>query len=182
MRIAITGGIAEGKSTILSWLLESGYSTFSADRMVEDIWNCPETPVQLQEALQWPELPSRAGLRNAIADDPGLRARLNAFMHPRVLQRMMEEPHGFFEVPLLVEACLMFRFDSVWLVTCNPETQFERLVVRLGDAELARKLVATQLSPRAKRPFADFVIQTDRAVEELKPLVLARARAAFPTS
>lgn len=182
MRIAITGGIAEGKSTILSWLFEAGYPVFSSDRIVEAIWARPDTPELLRKAIGWAQPPTRADLREAITKDHGLRARLNEFMHHRVLRAMEAEPQGFFEVPLLVEACLMFRFDAVWVMTCEPETQIQRLTQRLGDEQLARELIATQLNSRVKRTFADFELSTDRKMDELRPLVLAAAAGAFPTT
>jgi dephospho-CoA kinase len=164
-RIAITGGIAEGKSTVLGYLAESGLRIASADEIARDVYDL--TPVQEALAhLTRVEGPvSRILLRERLAEEPDLRRKVNLLMHPYILKGIEASIADAIEVPLLLETCLYGMFNRVWVVTCGPQEQLRRLTQRLGSEDAARGLISTQLTSRAKCAFADTIVRTN--AEEL---------------
>jgi dephospho-CoA kinase len=68
----------------------------------------------------------------------------------------------------LLETCLQAAFDRVWVVTCGPEVQLQRLVLRLGEESLAKQLLATQLPSAVRRAFADEIIRTNSNEDDVK--------------
>jgi dephospho-CoA kinase len=171
VRIAITGGIAEGKSTVLADIAELGHVIASADQMARSVFHDPNVNAQLAaligvEGDLRPEI-----LREAMSDSPDLRRKVNLLTHPRILQSMADSDAVFFEVPLLIETCLQGFFDQVWVVTCGPAEQLRRLTERLADADLAQRLIDSQLRSRAKTPFSDLIFRTNQAHEIVRLLV-----------
>lgn len=176
MRLAITGGPGEGKSTVLSMLAELGVPTASADALAREVLEQEDVKEQISEALGLPASFSREELREVMLAEPGSRAVLNRITHPRILERMDAVSHGAIEVPLLVEACLQSDFDRVATVTCGPVEQLARLERRLGDESAARSLIASQLPTRVKIAFSDRIIRTDCALSLVSSNVASLAR------
>lgn len=163
-RIAVTGGIATGKSTVMSWFQERGVRIASADEIARDVFNDPAVQKKIAD-VSGLNLPiSRARLRHAISVDPVIRRQVNAAMHPEIVERIRQSEAQLFEVPLLVETCLFGEFDEVWMTVCEPEEQIQRLILRLGDRESAENLIRTQLSIHMKVAFADSIIRTNSEV------------------
>jgi dephospho-CoA kinase len=171
MRVAITGGIAEGKSTVLGYLNALGEATASADEMAVAVYRDEAVQKRLSDAsgLPWPV--ERADLRAAMAASPALRRQVNAIMHPLVHERLTSSAARFIEVPLLFEACIYGMFDQVWVVTCGRAEQRKRLAERYGEGPQLEGLLATQLPSRAKTPFSDRVVRTNEAPETVRRLL-----------
>lgn len=182
MRIAVTGGIAEGKSTVLGLIADLGYPTISSDAIAREVFALPD----VQEALAGilgnssPAV-TPAELRAAIAVSNETRRKVNRIMHPRIRDAMDRSSAKFHEVPLLIEACLYDRYDEVWVVTCGSTEQFRRLSERLGNENLARSYLSVQLPTSAKEAFATEVIDTlqplDEVADRVKQLIGRRFRA-----
>jgi len=160
-RVAITGGIATGKSTVLEVLQQQGYTTASADSFAREVFLLPEVQKELSLAVGIPRPIEAADLRRAILADTRVRRTVNRITHPRILARIQACTEQFIEVPLLIETCLQGRFRAVWVVVCDPQTQLERLQKKLGDAAQAAKLIAAQLPLDVKTPFADLTVRTN---------------------
>lgn len=158
--IAITGGIAEGKSTVLTMLADLGFSTASADAIGREVYEAPQTQRALKRLFETDSL-DRPAIRAAISAKPELRRELNRIMHAGIWSEICERRTQFVEIPLLIEACLHPRFRVVWMVTCGAEEQLRRLVERLGNESEARQMLSTQLSSRAKAQFADRIVRTN---------------------
>ncbi len=178
-RIAITGGVCEGKSTVCGYLRALGYTVASADDAAREVFE--EQAVQRALALALGcEVPvTRRQVRDRLTIDPEFRRTLNRITHPRILESLDRLEAQFVEVPLLIEACLQGRFDRVWVVTCGPEEQARRLAERLGSKEKARRMMAAQLPTRAKIPFADAVVRTNRPEEDVQSFVAELASREF---
>lgn len=170
-RAAITGGVAEGKSTVLSYLASMGFTTLSADVVAKDVFAEPVIQESLAALLQTEGLVEPADLRKAIATKPSIRRSVNRLMHPHLLPRLLDSGADYVEIPLLIETCLQGLFDEIWVVTCGPEEQFRRLSNRIGARETVQML-STQLPTQAKIPFADVVVRTNEPEER----VLAHVR------
>lgn len=156
--IAITGGIAEGKSTVLGMLSELGFRTASADEIAKEVFQRPE--IQEGVATIFGTF-DRENIRAAMTMKPELRRELNRIMHGPIWEGILAEIPDFVEIPLLVETCLHIRFRKVWVVTCGPEEQRRRLKARLGSEAPIDALLATQISTRAKAKFADRIVRTN---------------------
>jgi len=176
-RIAITGGVAEGKTTVLRMFESLGAQTMSSDQLAATLL-APGTEV-------WEQLIREFGQAITAADgalarerlaalafgDAAVRRRLNRIMHPavvRALQARLSEPSPtpiFVEVPLLIEVALQGMFDAVVVVQATPALQRQRLMARGVPPQRARQILQAQLPTRCKTPFADWVIRTHRSLE-----------------
>ncbi|HVT13422.1 MAG TPA: dephospho-CoA kinase [Fimbriimonadaceae bacterium] len=170
----MTGGIAEGKSTVLGYLSEMGYPIESADRIAREVFSSEPVQRQIAELLGFAPPVSSEDLRSKLRD-PSLRRAVNTITHPRILEGLRSSHATFFEIPLLIETCLQGTFDRVWVVTCGMEEQRRRLAERLGSEAAAESMIGTQLTSRIKIPFGDRVIRTNQAELSVKRFVTLAA-------
>lgn len=175
MKIAVTGGIAEGKSTVLTYLSDAGFAVTSADLIAREVFSENYIQRELGELIGVSAPVERDDLKTAIAMDPKLRRKVNSVMHPVILERLQSRVESVIEVPLLFEACIYGAFDRVWVVTCGAEEQLRRLTARLGDEDLARQLIGAQLPTDVKVAFADTVIRTNQDEDAVKRCVMTVA-------
>ena len=179
-RIAITGGVAEGKTTVLRIFESLGAQTMSSDQLAATLL-APGTEV-------WEQLIREFGQAITAADgalarerlaalafgDPAVRRRLNRIMHPAVVQALqarLSEPSPtpiFVEVPLLIEVALQGVFDAVVVVQATPALQRQRLLARGLSLPRARQILRAQLPTRCKTVFADWVIRTHGSLEQVE--------------
>ena len=122
----------------------------------------------------------RAGLRARVFQDDAARRRLEAIVHPRILEaavRRAAEAGGAYQVivaPLLVEFGLVEWVDRVLVVDCPEEQQLRRLLARDGgDEALARAILAAQASREQRLAAADDLIVNDGPLVRLNDAVLA---------
>jgi dephospho-CoA kinase len=171
MRVAITGGVGEGKSTLLGMLSEMGHSTASADAVARSVFLDPEVNTQLAVlANVLPPIDSDT-LRAALSGSVSIRKGVNALMHRRVREEMARLQATFFEIPLLIETGMQADFDRVWVVTCGEQEQRRRLLQRYADPTIVSALIATQLPSRVKIAFADRVFRTNQPLNPVRRIV-----------
>ena len=179
---AITGGIAEGKSTVLGYLNEVGYRTASADEVAREVFHRPDVLRQIEAAFGTAD---RAELRRRLGADAGARRTLNALLHLPTWAALEQLEVEVVEVPLLVEAALFSHVAGVWVVTCGEEEQRRRLRERLPGEEGATRertideLLQVQLPTRVKNAFADRVIRTNLPEADVRREVLEAAKQDF---
>lgn len=180
MRLGITGGVAEGKSTVLSYLQDLGVETVSLDDLSHRVFDEPDIQAGVASLLGMRPPISRSDLRNRLFKEPSMRRAVNRIMHPRILAAMLASPASVFEVPLLVEGCLQRYFDAIWVVTCGPDEQRRRLVERTGSEESAARVIAAQLPTAIKCIFADRIIRTNDAPQSVRSNVIDTIKRDLP--
>jgi dephospho-CoA kinase len=168
MAIAVTGGVAEGKSTVLAMLSELGYSTYSADQAARQIFLDLSVNLQLARSVGQSGPIEPAVLREKIFSNAIFRRRVNAIAHPLVMDLVLSSHHDFVEVPLLYEVCAQHLFRQVWVISCGPEMQLERLTARMGSREVAKSIISSQLPTQVKIDLADRVIRTNWDLETVR--------------
>ncbi|MBI4223609.1 MAG: dephospho-CoA kinase [Deltaproteobacteria bacterium] len=188
-RLALTGGFATGKSTVARMFMEAGIPWINADELVHQLM-APGTTVweEIVEAfgqsiLKADRTIARDRLGDIIFADPQKQARLEAIIHPRVRQQILEkvrrleaagEKAVLLEIPLLFEAGWdqEEKWDAIIVVTCDAKTQAKRARQKFGfnEKEIRARLNA-QLPMQAKVKRADFVIDNNGTHEETKKQV-----------
>ncbi|HET6341875.1 MAG TPA: dephospho-CoA kinase [Gemmatimonadota bacterium] len=196
--IGLTGNVASGKTTVADRWSEAGVRVIDADRLGHAVLAEDGAAREaLVEAFGEGILTAggsidRAALgERAFADDDGVR-RLNAIVHPPLLERLRSELEraALSGEPLaVVDAALVFEFgmdddlDAVVLVTAPPELRADRLRKSRGlDDERIARLMAAQIPDAEKEDRSDYVVVNDGSIEDLEAAAdrtLARIRADF---
>jgi dephospho-CoA kinase len=188
VRIGLTGPIGCGKSTVAGWLAERGAILIDADEVAREV-SAPGQPAHDAVIAAFGDAVrldggrlDRAALARVVFADPEALDRLEAIVHPVVRLRILAliaeadaagAPAIVVEAIKLVEGGLASLCDEVWLVTCAPTVQRERVIARGATTEDADRRIRAQTGLVERvRPVAARVIDTSG------PLVDARSRAA----
>jgi len=181
-RVALTGGIASGKSYVRARFEALVVPTIDADGLARDAV-APGTAGLAgvvahfgQDVLQADGSLDRQRLAQIVFADPEARRALEAVVHPEVRRATNQwfasldaekVPYAIADIPLLYEVGRDRDFDTVIVVACDSDTQRRRLVARDGmsDAE-ARQRISAQLPIDQKVIRGDYVISTDGSHEE----------------
>ena len=175
--VALTGGIASGKSTIARRLAELGAVIVDADQVVRDVQQ-PGSPVLAAIAAEFGHgmlradgSLDRAGLGARVFGDAAAVQRLNALVHPAVrLESKRRFDAAFaadpgavvvYDVPLLAEARLGDPWDLIVVAHAPADVRAQRLVELRGlsDADAAAR-IGSQVSDQERLRIADVVIDT----------------------
>ncbi len=187
VRIGITGPIGCGKSQVGRWLAALGVAVIDADEVARDV-TAPGTDVHAQilarfgAAVRRPDgTLDRASLGRVVFASPSALAELEAIVHPAVrpviLRRMDEAeasgaPAVAIEAIKLVEGGLAALCDEVWLITCTPTVQRERIIGRGTPPDTADQRVAAQAGMEERlRPVATRVIDTSGTADATRRTV-----------
>lgn len=181
--VALTGGIASGKSTIARRLAERGAVIVDADQVVRDVQQ-PGSPVLQAIAAEFGDgmlradgSLDRAGLGARVFGDDSAVKTLNAIVHPAVRsesQRRFREAFAadpdavvVYDVPLLAEARLADPWDLIVVAHAPADVRARRLVELRGlsPAEASAR-IASQVSDDERLRLADAVIETDGVLED----------------
>jgi dephospho-CoA kinase len=179
-RIALTGGIASGKSTVAQLFAALGARLIDTDRIARDVV-APPSPVLERIARRFgPGILldngalDRAQLRDIVFADAIARRDLEAIIHPAIqaeLERQSGEmggPYQLLAIPLLVETNAQDRYDRVLLVDASAETQKRRLMQRDGvGTDAAERMLAAQATREARRAAAQDIIDNDGNLQDL---------------
>jgi len=171
LRIGLTGGIGSGKSTVARLFAAHGVPILDADQLAREMV-APGTPAlgELLAAfgdgiLDADSALDRRRLRERVFSDSAARKRLEAIIHPRVRQAMVEGLEGLeadyaiLVIPLLLEAAQQQLVDRVLVVDLPESRQIERAAARDGlDAAAIRHILDVQCRREDRLRAADDVI------------------------
>lgn len=178
LRVALTGSIATGKSTVLKRLADKGYPTYSADEAVHALYAGKAAPLveTLFPGTVVEGAVDRRKLSAAVAAEPQRIGELEEVIHPLVREKaiaFMEAAEAggaalaFIEIPLFFETGAKYSIDKVVVTWCDPQVQRERVLARPGmSGDKLDLILSRQLSQDEKRQRADYVIDTSGTMDQ----------------
>jgi dephospho-CoA kinase len=182
--VAISGGIASGKSTVCARLAGKGITVVDADIVARDLV-APGQPAldEIAEQLgsrfiQTDGTLDRAGLRAHAFQHNDAKQQLESILHPRIQTELArqsqyaESPYVAVAIPLLSPASRKSAYawlHRVLIVEAPQEVQIARISARDGNSpELAKAIISAQLSYAERLPMADDVLINDASVAFLE--------------
>ena len=185
IKVALTGSIGMGKSTVAAMFERAGIPLFDADAAVHRLQGVDGAllgPI----AARFPgvidnDVLDRAALAARVLADPDELAALEAIVHPAVqaareafIADHADAPVVLFDIPLLFETKAEGAFDKVVVVSTRPEIQRRRVLKRPGMTPAKfDSILARQVPDADKRKRADFVVDTSGELTETEAQVAA---------
>jgi dephospho-CoA kinase len=197
-RVALTGGIASGKTTVADLFAALGVPLIDTDVIARQVVEPGQPALAAVTATFGPEILDADGrldrrrMRERIFSDPTAKQRLEAILHPAIraeMERQSRASGGVYQVlviPLLTEGKRRDHMDRVLLVDVPEELQIRRLMMRDGVThEQAQASLNAQATRAERLAMADDVVRNTGRVDDLrdevaklhaKYLALAEAR------
>lgn len=182
MKIGLTGSIACGKTTVSGYLQTLGYAVVDADAISHTLTApggaaLPALRAAFGHSVFAGETLDRQALGRLVFSNPDARERLNALLHPMILDEirrqllLLDTPNTlvFGDIPLLYECHMADSFDRVWVLSVPRAEQIARLKARdhLSEEEAIQRIDA-QMPLSQKEQLADAVIRTDGPIQETR--------------
>jgi dephospho-CoA kinase len=179
--VALTGGIATGKSHVLERFRGLGAACLDADELAHGATAAGTEATQAIAARFGADMLNADGAVNRrklgplVFADPAARRDLEAIVHPAVYRAIAAGLRAFeltgariaiVDIPLLYETTGNRRFERVIATVCPPALQVARLMARGLSETDAHQRLAAQMSAEEKAARADFVIRTDGSFQE----------------
>lgn len=185
--VALSGGIASGKTTVANLFAKLGVPIIDADLIARQVV-APNTQALTEIVHHFSNeilLPhgelDRSQLREIIFHNEHERLWLNNLLHPLIQQEtekqlaaQIDAPYLLWVIPLLIENNLTHLADRVLVIEVSPEVQLERLILRDHvDPMLAMKMVQAQTSNQKRLACADNIIKNEGNLADLTAQVEA---------
>lgn len=178
IKIAVTGGIGSGKSTVCKIINSLGYPVYSCDEVYKLVLQDGKTVQELtvefgKEILNADGSLNRSALSAIVFNDEGKLERLNKITHPKIFEKLFkissnDEGVVFYEVPLLFEGGYEKLFDSVLVVLRDKK---ERIDCVMSRDNLSEEEVVSRLNKQYNYDINDFtkyyVIHNDGNIDDL---------------
>jgi len=185
--IALTGGIATGKTTVARFIAQQGFEVIDADQLARQVVlpGSPGLKALVEEfgggILDPTGHLDRGKLRTHVfggKDGSFARKKLEQITHPLIRQLLVKTVQEKLKtqdvsLPIFYEAALIFEsgshadFKEVWVTACHPETQLRRLMERnQWSREESLKFINAQIPMAEKMRLAHHVIRTDGTLEQ----------------
>lgn len=182
-QVAITGGLAAGKSTALKIFQELGAYTVSADQIVHQLLSQQTDIIQKVLSLLGKGILTNGSIdRNKVAlivfNSEAMLKKLTQILHPVVLEKIAQEKRKaetlsfslfMAEIPLLFEIGQDSSYDETIAILCSERKALERFQKKTGKSqEDFYKISKLQLSPEEKARRATHVIHNNSSEEDLR--------------
>ncbi len=185
-KIAITGGIGSGKSTVSEIIRKMGYVVVSADKVYSELLLNEDFVKEICELMNISPIEKdgritidRKALSALVFSDKTQLSRLNDFTHPRIMDEIFRrsegvEPLFFAEVPLLFERGYETEFDNVFVVRRQFDLRLSGTAKRDGKTEAEiRKVIDNQFDYEGnKSGYKSIIIENNGTIQELETEVL----------
>ena len=182
-KIGLTGGIASGKSTVLTYFKDKGIPYIDADIVAREVVEPGTEGLKAiveafgSNVLHDDGTLNRESLGAIVFHNEEKRRQLNNCLKKHIRNRIMELTAHYelkrtailiYDIPLLIEGEWYTMMDEVWLVYVNEPTQIERLMSRNGfSKEDALARIQSQMKLDDKRSFADVIIDNNGTPQDL---------------
>lgn len=180
-RVALTGGIASGKSTVADMFAGLGVAVIDTDVISREVVDADQPALcEIRERFGSDVIDAagnldRRALRNIVFADEQARLDLEEILHPRIGAETRRQadaapgPYQIIVVPLLVDSPLLGFVDRVLVVDCDENLQIQRLLARDTETvDQARRILAAQASREARLAIADDVIDNNQGLDETR--------------
>ncbi|GAB4015071.1 MAG: dephospho-CoA kinase [Bdellovibrio sp.] len=180
--VAITGGIACGKSTVSKMIEDQGHLVIDADRLVKEIYQLRESKSFIQniapEAITQDTIDFKK-LRSLFFSSSELKAKIESYIYSKLPEQFLSKVRHskasivFYDVPLLFEKKLDPLVDHILCVYVPRNMQRDRVMARDKiTAEEAEKILHQQLNIEDKISRSQTVIDNTSSLENTKNQVL----------
>jgi len=184
-RVALTGGIASGKTTVANLFAGLGVPVIDTDLIARAVVE-PGQPTLAavvaefgSDVLDADGRLDRRRMRERIFSDREAQRRLEGILHPAIrseMERLSREAGGVYQllvVPLLTEGGRRDHVDRVLLVDVPEAVQVERLISRDGVThEQAQAALSAQASRAARLAWADDVVANTGRIDDLRTRIV----------
>lgn len=184
LRVALTGGIGSGKSTVSSIFQALGVPIVDADvisrTLVKSGRPCLNAIIDEfgEDLLDTRGEIDRNKLRTIIFNDPKAKRKLEDILHPAIYQEIEREvsnidyPYCLVAIPLLIETQATDRFDRILLVDVPEKMQLTRASERdKTSRKFISEIIKNQASREQRLKHADDIIDNSVKIEELNDVV-----------
>ena len=178
MKIGITGSISSGKSSVANILSKNKKLLFSADQIVKDLYANNKFKRKIKRKYKIKKKNLKKEIKIKLLKKEISLSELSSIIHPFVRKRMRDfykknknKKIIFFEIPLLVESKLMKFFDYIILVVAPRKNRLKRYLKKGGEKKMFNLLDKSQISPRKKIKYCDYLIVNNKSKEILKKKV-----------
>ncbi len=184
-RVALTGGIASGKTTVANLFAELGVPVIDTDVIAREVVEPGQPALAAVVEAFGPEMLGGDGridrrrMRERVFSDPEARRRLEAILHPAIRSEMEHQSRaagGAYQVlviPLFTEGKRRDHVDRVLLVDVPEELQVERLMWRDGvTREQAQASLNAQATRAERLAMADDIVRNTGRVDDLRATVV----------
>ena len=185
VKVGLTGGIGSGKTTVSNFLLDYGIPVYNSDSEGKTLMN---TNLELKNNIVsiFGERVYDNGILNTnllssiVFNDSTKIEQLNNLVHPKVAQDFNQwvgknnnQPILVKEAAILIESGAYLNMDKIILVVSEKSTRINRISKRdNSDLESIEKRINLQLTDNEKIKYADYIIENNSSLENLKLEVL----------
>ena len=179
IKIALTGNIASGKSSVQKIIEMSGFDVMDTDKVGHGLLSVKNS--ELMDVFGGENVFDddanfdRKKLGELVFNDPEKLKLLNSIIHPQIrkeiegyFEQKKDEPFVFVAIPLLFETGMEDLFDKIIIVYAEDEIRLKRLITRNNYSEdYAKKRMLSQIPQEKKFALVDYIIDNNGTEEEL---------------
>ena len=182
VKIGLTGGIASGKTTAQKVFEALGVPCIDHDKLARDVVAAGSKGLKQlvsqfgQSILTENQELNRPALKEIIFNNPEAKKEVEGIIHPLVfeasesiIEKHSDAPYILIVSPLLIESGSAKNMHKLVVVDIPRDIQLQRLLSRDGMSEtLANSIIASQATPEQRHAAADYILDNNGSLEELR--------------